>query len=154
MLEFWTSFKERLESLGGALRSRKPAPQSWQTFAIGRTGFELQAFASPRDKYLKAQLFIYRRSSVRGWNAAYYYDFLSERKDQIAQELGFSPTWIELGEESGYHIGISLPDSDPLQRDHWPTQHAWLAEKLEALARVFRPLIAKLPTLPSAIAPE
>jgi len=145
MLAFWTSFKEHLESRGGALRSRKPAPQSWQTFAIGRAGFELQAFASARDKYLKAQLFIYRRSSVRGWNADYYYNSLSDMRGQIEADLGFAPKWTAIGEESGYHISVQRSQTDPLERDNWHEQHLWLAEKLEALNRVFRPLISKLP---------
>lgn len=145
MLAFWTSFKERLESRGGALRSRKPAPQSWQTFAIGRTGFELQAFASARDKYLKAQLFIYRKSSVQGWNADYYYNLFSDMRDKIEMELGFAPKWTEIGEGSGYHISVERSQTDPLDRENWHDQHAWLAEKLEAFNRVFRPLISKLP---------
>lgn len=145
MLAFWTSFKEHLESRGGALRSRKPAPQSWQTFAIGRTGFELQAFASARDKYLKAQLFIYRRSNVRGWNADYYYNLFLKMRDQIESGLGFSPTWTKIGEESGYHISVERTHTDPLQRESWQEQQSWLAEKLEAFNRVFRPLISKLP---------
>lgn len=145
MLAFWTAFKEKLESWGVALRSRKPAPQSWQTFAIGRAGFELQAFASARDKYLKAQLFIYRKSSVRGWNADYYYNLLLNMRDKIEVNLGFSPKWTEIGEESGYHISVERSNTDPLERENWHDQHAWLAEKLEALNHVFRPLISNLP---------
>lgn len=145
MLAFWTSFKEKLERRGGSLRSRKPAPQSWQTFAIGRTGFELQAFASARDKYLKVQIFIYRKSSARGWNANYYYSLFSGVRDTIEADLGFAPVWTEIGEQSGYHIGVERPQTDPLERGNWDDQHAWLAEKLEAFNRVFRPLISKLP---------
>ncbi|MGF1659746.1 MAG: DUF4268 domain-containing protein [Rubrimonas sp.] len=154
MLAFWTAFKEQLAGRGGALRSRKPAPQSWQTFAIGRTGFELQAFASARDKYLKVQLFIYRKTDVRGWNPDYYYNLFFTMREEIESELGFSPKWTEIGEGSGYHISIERPHTNPLDRQNWQDQHAWLAEKLEAFNRVFRPLILKLPMSQTDNPPE
>jgi hypothetical protein len=33
---------------------------------------------------------------------------------------------------------------NPLERQHWPEQYAWLCEKLEAFKKVFAPLVKRL----------
>jgi hypothetical protein len=39
---------------------------------------------------------------------------------------------------------LSKDDVDPANRDDWPSQHLWLAEKLEALHKAFAPRIKAL----------
>lgn len=45
-LEFWTEFKKYVEANTKDIRPTKPIPETWMSFAMGRSGYRLYAVAS------------------------------------------------------------------------------------------------------------
>jgi hypothetical protein len=48
-LEFWTAFREFVLDQKTIIKPRKPQPQVWMSFSIGRAGIQLTAVASTWD---------------------------------------------------------------------------------------------------------
>ena len=70
-------------------------------------------------------------------------DWLNNDKDAIEREIGFSLDWGD-GDDEFQWIGTSNDDADPANRTDWPSQHLWLAEKLDAFHGVFASRIREL----------
>jgi hypothetical protein len=137
-LEFWQAFASYLEKSGSLIRPRTPGPRHFLTFAIGRTGF-----------YLEACVYFVLGSSVsvqlmlRGRHASAYYAQLCEQRSAIETEIGQPLTWQERGERT-HSIGITNSELDPNQRELWPVQFEWLKTHLELVYRTFEPRIRNL----------
>ena len=62
----------------------------------------------------------------------------------IESELGEPLDWLELPERKASRIILFRRTADPEDESDWPAQHAWLAQALERLDRVFRPRVKAL----------
>lgn len=135
--EFWTAFKELMDP-NSFLRCPNPQPKNWLFISIGRTGFKLAPVASTWNSEtekstgeIRAELYI----DVREHAKVYFELFLAD-KDSIEAELGESPIWYNPPNKKACKIYFRKP-VDILNREDWPSQHAWLKEKLELLHTVF-----------------
>ena len=141
-LRFWTEFKSHLEAHSKVLTPRKPHPQNWMPFALGRSGITLCAVTSfwnnrenTWDKHeIRAELNIEGAAKI-------YYPQLKAQQDAIERELKQPLNWDTSGK-------IYRPqfrrDADLEDETQWPHYFAWLQEHLELLHRVFRPRIQSL----------
>ncbi len=50
--EYWAGFMEYAEEHSKDIKRRKPLPQYWMDFAVGRSNFTLQTVASLQKRYL------------------------------------------------------------------------------------------------------
>lgn len=50
-LRYWTEFSDKVEQSGGKIKARKPSTDHWMNFAVGRSGFALEATISAQKKY-------------------------------------------------------------------------------------------------------
>src|SRR5690606_14034434 len=55
-LEYWTGFAGYLKQHNSTIRTRKPRPQHWMNFSIGRSRFRLSAFMNTQAKRIGVQL--------------------------------------------------------------------------------------------------
>jgi len=139
--EFWAAFCAYLEEVDGAISGRRsPSRDHWMTWAIGRGGFQLDAEVGFRDGWIGAKLVIIEEDGHQSFDA------LRAQDADIVARLGEQVDWdLEPNRKQNYarlrRLGV-----DPMDRAQWPDLHRWLREKLEALDRVFRPLVAKLGT--------
>jgi uncharacterized protein DUF4268 len=130
-LQFWTEFRDFLLERGSVLRPQKPQAQHWTNFAIGRSNFWLVAFANFRDLRIGCGLVL------SGPEAKAHFRLLEEDKLAIEAEMKTPLDWEELPEKKESHIFLRRHGADASDASLWPEQHAWLADKLEAMHRTF-----------------
>ncbi len=131
-LGYWGALGSELMAKGGPLaRERRPQPQSWMSYSIGRSGFGLNASMSRPKRQVRAELYISNAHAK-----AYFY-LLQEKKSEIEAELGYPLNWEELPEGKDTRISIALNDTDPEDRADWFRQHEWLTKRLNEFYLVF-----------------
>jgi hypothetical protein len=141
-LDFWTAFREFIMDHSTPLKPRKPQPQAWYDFAIGKAGFWLSAIAS-----LYSEEGGYSQHELRaefGGNtpvARQKLAALEENHDDFDERLGEKLTW-HMPEGTKQWRAFVRRDADLNNRDEWPIYFAWFLKKLELLRNEFRPLIA------------
>ena len=137
--EYWTASNSVLEATGGSLSgNRKPQPQSWMSYAIGRSNLNLAAVMIRPKNQIRAELYI------AGDSAKAYLGLLKEQKQAIEQELGCALEWEDLPSRWDCRIACYLVDVDPDDEADWPRQHKWLADRLNDMHRVLAPRIRAL----------
>ena len=131
-LSYWSALGAVLVARGGALaKERKPQPQSWMAYSIGRTGFSVNASMARPKRLVRAELY------MSGGNAKAWFHLLHAQREEVEQVLGYALDWEELPEGKDTRISIALPDSDPEDEADWLRQHEWLAARLNELHNVF-----------------
>ena len=142
--EFWASFLAHLERQGTTLSAnRKPSPDHWMTWGLGKTGFHLSGLVGFRDKYCVARLVL------EGGQGHGEYFALLEHRSEIETALSTPVVWDRAEDRKASYIAVQRNDLDPMDRAQWPEIHAWLQEKLEEFDRVFRPIVKKLEVRPA-----
>lgn len=129
---YWDAFHQALDKAAGPVSgARKPQPQSWMNYSIGRTGFNLGAVMIRPKRQIRAELYI------AGDQAKSFFHLLLEQKQAIEQELGYELDWEELPTRRDCRISVYLTNVDPEDERDWPRQHEWLAAKVNDFHRVF-----------------
>ncbi|MFN3262910.1 MAG: DUF4268 domain-containing protein [Pikeienuella sp.] len=138
-LAYFQALNTVLEGKQGPVRgNRKPLPQAWIEYPIGRTNFKVAAAMLRPSRCIRAELYI------AGVDAKGFFARLINDRRSLESELGFPLEWEELPERRDCRICVYLRDLDPLDRGDWPRQHEWLAEHLNSLHRVFRERVRSL----------
>lgn len=139
--DYWSALNAVLNSAGGPVSgNKKPQPQSWMSYPIGRNQCYLAGvMIRPKDQ-IRAELYL------TGGNAKTFFAQLKEQKAAIEKELGYSLDWEELPEGQDSRISVSLYDVRPGEKSEWPRQHKWLAEQLNNLRRVLENRVRLLKT--------
>jgi hypothetical protein len=138
-LSYWAAFDLVLVKAAGPVRGgRKPQPQSWMGYSIGRSGFNTAAVMVRPKHQIRVELYI------SGGNAKAYFHLLREEQQAIELELGYTLKWEELPSGPDSRIAIYKTDVDPDDESDWPRQHEWLAAMVNEFDRVFRPRVREL----------
>ena len=135
--KYWTAFHEVLRKANGPISGdRKPQPQNWMSYSVGRSGFSLTASRNRQKRRIRASLYL------SGQHAKTFLQLLQREKDAIEQELGFSVIWREMRKEC--EIVNHLDRVDPNDESDWSRQHEWLVEQFNSMHRVFLNRIKQL----------
>lgn len=137
-MTYWQALVDYMEEHNSSISVRKPRPQHWMNFAVGRSGFRLTAYANTRERRIGLQLVIHR-----GEIKIFYRQLLAERA-VIEQTIGQPLEWRELPDRKQSDVTLDNTQFDPTNRTQWPQQHAWFMEKLELFYKVFSPRIKVL----------
>jgi hypothetical protein len=136
---YWTAFDKVLSAAGGPISGgKKPQPQSWMAYSIGRSHFTLGPVMVRAKKQVRADLYI------SGVKAKAFFHLLALQKEEIERELGFALDWEELPTGQDSRISVSLDDADPENEADWARQHEWLAKRLNDMHRVLAPRVRTL----------
>lgn len=133
--DYWQAVEELVASNSGPIRPVKPQAASWIGHSIGRTHFGLNMSMNTREDWIRVELYL------SGPSAKGNFDFLADQKDKIEQELGLKLDWQRLDEKRDARICITRNVAALDQRQNWPEQHQWLAEKLISFHGAFAPRI-------------
>ena len=136
-LEYWTEFREQL-SEHEFLRPRKPYPQHWYDFSIGRSGINLACTINTQQAELGAEMYF------ADDNAEIYFRLLKPYKAEIENELGFQLQWMQLPERRACRIKRKRAGVDFSDRHTWVEYMAWHQSSLEKLYTVFRHRILEI----------
>jgi len=134
-LEYWTAFRDYVTAHSKILKSQKPRPQHWTTFAIGRSGFHISATIAARDQTIGITL------TVSGDDSKAHFSLLQGDKEEIENEIGENLEWRENPKQNRVILKVHM---DPKNKADWEKQHAWLLEKLELFHKTFSPRIKAL----------
>lgn len=136
---YWGDLQEALNRASGPVAgNKKPQPQSWMAYPIGRSGFYLASVIVVSKKRIRAELYIH------GDEAKARFAQLLRDRSEIEKELGYSLDWSELPTRRDCRISISLNDVDPADRSDWIRQQDWLAARLNEMHRAFAERVANL----------
>lgn len=142
-LRFWTAFRDYMESKGSFIRCQKPSPQQWTSHAIGRSGVHLNSIVSIRNSEtnlhepeIRVELCLYGR------NAKLEFAALFERREELEKALGFVLTWYN-PERKQLRI-YTRQGADFLNEQLWAQHFEWLRQRLEAMHKVFAPIVKTL----------
>lgn len=131
-LAYWAALGTTLVAGGGPLaKERKPQPQSWMAYSIGRTGFSINASMARPKRQVRAELY------MSNPNAKAFFHLLNTQRASIEAELGYPLEWEELPEGRDTRISTALNDTDPEDQVDWTRQHEWLAARMNEFHRVF-----------------
>ena len=139
-MEYWSGLQSVLDDANGQVAgNRKPQPQHWMDYPIGRTRFHLSASMNSRARYIRVDLYI------SGEDAKQRLGLLKQQKDEIERELGSSLEWgDELPTARDSRIACYCRDIDPDDESDWPRQHMWLAKHLNDMHCVFSRRVREL----------
>ena len=130
--DYWAAFHVILEQQDGPISGdRKPQPQSWMSYSIGRSGMHLGTVMIRPRKRIRVELYLSTE------HAKAFFHLLLEQRDEIERELGFSLEWEELPGRRDSRIAVYRDQTDPENREDWTRQHEWLAKHVNDLHRVF-----------------
>lgn len=136
---YWEAFQLVLKGFGGPVSgNKKPQPQAWMSFPIGRSGFTLNSVMIRPKRQIRAELYI------SGSRAKAFLALLQRQKEMVERELGYPLEWEELPSRQDCRVSSYLDDVDPEDDADWPHQHEWLAKRLNAMHRVFAQHVAAL----------
>ena len=129
--EFWSALMQRLDERKSPIRSKKPQPESWMQFSIGRSEFCLEARLHSSEKWIAVHLV------MQGPNATAHYALLERQREEIDRELSEDLEWRPSSKKE-QHVRLRRTDADSTQRENWPDQLTWMVSTLEAFDKTFR----------------
>jgi hypothetical protein len=129
-LDYWTAFSAQLEG-HPFLRRRKPYPQHWHSFSLGRSGFNLAALLNSREQTVGVELYIDSDDPKA------HFHLLKNDQAQIEAEIGAPLEWRELPAKRACRVLLFRPNSDFTNKADWPEQQAWLQTHAEKFHQAF-----------------
>ncbi len=142
-VQFWTEFRDRIESTQTKLRPRAPRARHYYSNPIGVSGIHISFTAAKNAECLGCVLTITDDPAV--------FEALYAQKEEIESELGTSVEWDHPTETpSGRHrsqIRVTREGSIFLDEDRekrWEEHQAWFIEMGETFHEVFGPRISDL----------
>ncbi len=134
--DFWSALMNELKDTKSSIRPKKPRPQAWMGFSIGRAGFNLVGWLNSKEKWIGVYLYLDPP------HAKAHFALLAQKREEIEQQLG-ELEWRELPDRKASTIRLRRK-SDPMKKADWPGQIEWMVEQLEAFNQTFRPLVKSL----------
>ncbi len=137
---YWSKFAEFLEERRAQHWMRAiPTSMWWGGGSMGRKGFNLYATVRRSAHELLVELQIADAIAQEGFGQ------LVAHQADIEREIGEALTW-RAPPQPGRRARIfaSTTQFDPNDEKHWPQQHKWLLDKMEAFRGAFRDRIARL----------
>lgn len=136
---YWAALNAKLDDIGGPISGkRKPQPQSWIHYRIGRSYMGIGGAMNTQKRQIRAELYL------TGSPAKSLFGQLKDHKADVERELGYALEWQELPDGQDSRIAVFLDNSDPTDETDWPRQIGWLAERLIEMHRVFAPRVRDL----------
>ena len=135
-LSYWNQLAEKIKNNNSFLKTQKPRPQHWYSFAIGKTGFKLATTLKTQKNMASTELYISKDKEA--------FKTLELDKEQIEQELGFALSWEYLPERDASRVAIYKDNVDSNDESSLNQTVKWHIEMLEKFHSVFSNRIKQL----------
>lgn len=139
-LAYWTLWRECLDASPGNYRGRKPAPQHWLDFSIGRSDYWLSATLNAAERRAGIELNM-RNSPDNKIN----FETLMADKAAIEDEFGGPLAWMPLDGKKSSRVATYKTEIDPLDESNWPELLNWMQSAFDRFQQIFKSRIRHLP---------
>jgi hypothetical protein len=146
-LQYWASFGEFLRGKEASFHLRTPTKDPWKWFAIGRSGFGINAIISSEKKRIGVELYISDDLGKAAFTA------LHAQREAIDAEFGEPLDWQILTGKKASKIVVYKTEVDPTDESQYPALHAWMLEKMNKFRHCFAARVKALP-VGVALGPE
>ena len=136
-LDFWTRFRDKLQTTGKIPTLQTPQPHNWYDVRIGRSNILLNNVCNTQKNFVGVKLYI--RNQV----VDVYYPALEARRNEINQALGCEPVWD--ANPSAKDKTITLFHKTDLS-DPQKTEEAldWLVQQTIIFYNVFSKIVKRI----------
>ena len=135
LIDYWTGFGDYIDSQEAKFKRPKPYHSNWMAWGLGRTGATLVTIANAKAIAVKVE---FNNRDHPTW----FHKAHAER-EAIEAELGFALEWLERPNKKFCFVNIGLK-IDTRSEEARPKAYEWMLEKMTAIDRVFRPVVASL----------
>ena len=139
-LKFWMALIKKLEKSTPHIKPQAPGPRHWLSNSIGRKGFGLNvSINTTKEGRIGVELWLTTSDAKRHFAA------LHAKQKEIESKLKFELDWQELPEKEACRI-VSWFSNAPLEDEtRWDEYHEWIAQRLDKMDKVLRPIVKSLP---------
>ncbi len=141
---YWSAFAQFLKEKQSTFRMARTNKETWFTFAMGRSGFHINAIVNIEKQRVGVELYTGVDPSKTGFRA------LLADKEIIEREFGAPLEWQELPGKKAWRIAIYRNDVDPADSSQYGSLHAWTLDKMERFRKVFTARVRAL-SLPDGL---
>lgn len=136
--EFWSEIHEAIRKLRPPFNLQSPGRDHWSAISIGRSGFSINMYLTPRNKTIGIDLYI----QPEGWKDAAF-GALMRDKDEIEKELGAALEWQSRNDYRSSRIYWEHP-LDPGDPSNRKEVINWFAHQVPKFYKVFAPRVKEL----------
>ena len=137
--KYWQQLVDFIKESKSQLKPQDARPRHWQTFAVGRSNFHIDATLNTLNNKISVELCITDKN-----NAKIFYQLLANDKIDIENELGSELEWKENLGKTQSKIIISKNNVNISNESDWIKQHEWFKINIEKFDKTFRTRIKKL----------
>lgn len=135
-LDYWTAFRQFVQSKRPNQQMPKPQATHWMDFSIGRSGFFTGARINTRTNVLTFGLYNNLGKDL--------FQELHAQRDAIQAEFTEPLEWNENPSKRQSQVEYRLGGADVRDRDDWPRQHAWFLEQHDRFHHTFAARVRNL----------
>ncbi|MBU1216436.1 DUF4268 domain-containing protein [bacterium] len=132
-LEFWTEFKEYLDSHNSVLKTRKPYAQHWYDMSIGNSKAHLSLTIVSQKNSMSTGVYIPDNKEL--------YFKLEENREKIENELNVKFEWMALEGKKASRIIFTKENVNIFNTESWNEYFEWLKTNSENISKVFKKYI-------------
>ena len=133
-LEFWSQFKEYVQSCTSKIKLRKPFPQHWYDISFGSSEAHISLTANSQKNSIGCEIYIPNSKGL--------FDYLLSNKSTIEKELKQKLEWMELESKKASRIKLKK-EADISNTEDWEKYFKWLMDITEQFQKVFSKHINK-----------
>lgn len=127
-LEFWTKFKEFVQTNNGKIKLRKAYPQHWYDISFGFSNVHIVLTLNSQSEQMTCEIYIPDSKQL--------FLTLYEHRESIENSLSEQLEWEELPEKKASRIKL-VSKGTLSNQDNWGKYHSWMLEKSTHFQQIF-----------------
>lgn len=133
--QYWSEFKEYIESNGSPFKVQKPAPQQWTNIALGRSNFYLSLTVNSQSHVICINL------EIAGERAKENFDKLrANYEDESKESISADLEWLRMDDRKVSMVKLSK-HFDFLDESSRLDQFAWFKDYVMKYINYFKPKV-------------
>lgn len=133
-LEYWSEFRELLDTRGGLVKPTKAHPQNFYDMSLGRSNVWISAFMTARNNRIGVLLVF------GGPHAKSRFAAIESQRKELESVYGVDAaqlSWELRPDQKQSHVRIERAVVDLADRSSWSAQHDWLYKQVQSMHRTF-----------------